>query len=293
MTNENRNELKSLIHGVPSGLLVDDSWLEREGHSPVLVNHCVRDGWLENPTQGVYRMPGGNLMWEQVVISLQSMMRIPVAVGGLTALQMNDFSENYVDSRELREVRLYGHDSLPDWVFKIPCEVRFIFHDARRLFPDQAPCQEPLDLHSGMEGMRNYVQNVMSKTGLRHRPWMENDWPIKVSTQERAVVEALDESSNPEAVSAAEIFIEGAHLFNTENMNGVLDRCANARVKKRFLTLARRHNHGWFEDIDTGANGSRNGGKQATAKLRKGARQDAHPLAVDAHPLAVVDEPKR
>ena len=265
MTNENK--LKSLIQGVPSGLLVDDAWLEREGYSPALVDGYARDGWLETPARGVYRMPCGKLKWEQVVISLQSLMRIPVAIGGLTALQMEKFSNNYVKPREMREVRLYGYDNFPQWVFNISCGVNFTFHDVRRLFPDSTPTLEPLDMHKGMGGIKNYARTTTDLTGLMQEPWEERSWPIAMSTPERAALEALDEPSDGQSVSAAETFINDGLQMCTERMNRLLGRCASAKVKKRFLSCARRHSEDWGAKIDVDVDNTRDSTKPVGAKI--------------------------
>lgn len=82
MTLQNDNKLNRLERAPPEGLLVDASWLERQGYYGSLRSHYVSEGWLEQAARGAFRRPRGSLSWEQVVISLQTLLNYPVSVGG-------------------------------------------------------------------------------------------------------------------------------------------------------------------------------------------------------------------
>ena len=82
MTERNSKKLNWLGQHLPEGLLVDAAWLSRHGYSTSLRTQYVAAGWLEQPARGVFRRPRGKLAWEQVVISLQTLLEFPVVVGG-------------------------------------------------------------------------------------------------------------------------------------------------------------------------------------------------------------------
>ena len=65
------NRLERLL---PEGLLVDAAWLTEHGYSTSLRSQYVAAGWLEQPTRRVYRRKRGSLSWQQVVISLQTLL---------------------------------------------------------------------------------------------------------------------------------------------------------------------------------------------------------------------------
>ena len=106
------------------------------GVSSGLRSYYVKSGWLEQPIRGVYRRPRGPLSWEQVVISLQTILgEKPLAVGGRTALALEGF-EHYL-SADVAAVHLYGPESPPSWLHKLKLPQRFVFHNSRRLFKAQ------------------------------------------------------------------------------------------------------------------------------------------------------------
>ncbi|WP_342587258.1 AbiEi antitoxin N-terminal domain-containing protein [Hoeflea olei] len=51
----------------------------------------VASGWLEQPARRVYRRPRGQLSWQQVVISLQTILDHRLAVGGRTGLELQGY----------------------------------------------------------------------------------------------------------------------------------------------------------------------------------------------------------
>src|SRR5690606_4337664 len=98
-----------------------------------LRNLYVHNGWLEQTARGVFRRKRGTISWQQVVISLQTILNYsPLIVGGRTALELHGFA-HYL-SPVMKEVHLYGPKAPPAWVEKLPLEQRFIYHNSRTLF---------------------------------------------------------------------------------------------------------------------------------------------------------------
>ena len=103
---EKAGKLNRLQRELPEGLVVTAAWLTARGYSHQLTRKYVAHGWLERPAQGVYRRPGGRLTWEQVVISLQTLLQFPVLVGGRSALDLQGFAHSL--QFNLQSVRLTG-----------------------------------------------------------------------------------------------------------------------------------------------------------------------------------------
>ena len=252
------NKLKSLIQGVPSGLLVDTAWLERRGYYCSLRNHYVSNGWLEQPARGVYRMPGGTLLWQQAAISLQSMMRFAGVVGGSTAMHLHGYT-HYIPFGDLPEAHLYGVGRPPGWLFNLPGDTRFIFHKTRRLFPDIPTVPEPLDLNAWKDGnakaqdMASGVDAEFMAASFTRKPWGVRDWPLVLSTPERAMLEIIEELPDRGSFDLVDKFIEGVVTIDTGHMNTLLRRCGSIKVKRLFLWFAKRHNFNWVESIDLDA----------------------------------------
>ena len=75
MAKQNQGKLNYLERILPEGLLVDAAWLGKRGYSTSLRSQYVSAGWLQQPARQVYRRPRGPLGWQQVVISLQTLLR--------------------------------------------------------------------------------------------------------------------------------------------------------------------------------------------------------------------------
>lgn len=74
MTKQTHGKLNQLERLLPEGLLVDAAWLSRHGYSTGLRSQYVAAGWLRQPVRRVYQRPRGPLGWQQVVVSLQTLL---------------------------------------------------------------------------------------------------------------------------------------------------------------------------------------------------------------------------
>ncbi len=256
MTEEKATKLNWLQHHLPEGLLAEAGWLEAKGYSSSLRHQYVTSGWLEQPAHGVYRRPTGRLaagpdegklLWEQVVISLQYLLDNPVIVGGRTALELQGFA-HYITSAGPREIHLYGQEKLPGWVSKLGLAARFVLH-TKTLFRD-----DPI-----IRGLGSVSVNVRAGTtvvtdpihgSLTHQPWGPSEWPLTLSTLERAVLELLDEVPQRETFHQADMLLEGLRTLSPRRLQKLLADCRSVKVKRLFLWFAERHNHAWLKHLD-------------------------------------------
>jgi transcriptional regulator with AbiEi antitoxin domain of type IV toxin-antitoxin system len=194
MAKRKKGKLNSLGHHLPEGLLVDAAWLSKKGYSTSLRSQYVAGGWLEQPARQVYRRPRGSLRWEQVVISLQTLLGYPLTVGGRTALEMQGYA-HYL-AHQTKEVHLYGPVRPPTWLNKLRLGVRFLYHNSEKLFGDENVLRATKDLApSAHPGCRTDPDSPHGR--LIVQPSGQWDWPLTLSTPERAVLELLDELPEP------------------------------------------------------------------------------------------------
>jgi hypothetical protein len=222
-------KLNRLQRELPEGLLADAAWLERHGYSSSLRSQYVRGGWLESPARRVYRRSRTPLTWQQVVISLQSVLDLPLAVGGRTALEQQGYA-HYL-SASVREVYLYGPKHPPTWLASLPLNVTFRWRNSLRLFPgtDEIPPDFGL---------------VSINPGSLIRP-------IHYSGKERAVLELLDELPEHESFHQADALMEGMSDLSPSRLQTLLEVCSSVKVKRLFLFFADRHDHAWRSRLDT------------------------------------------
>src|SRR6202048_3477639 len=98
---------------------------------------------------------------------------ISLSAGGPEALQAQGFS-HYLSATGPSTVHLYGTQPPPGWLAKLPLKEKFRFHRSQVLFKTLASAE---GLQAGT---------------LRHVPG-HSEWPLTMSTPERALLELLDD----------------------------------------------------------------------------------------------------
>ena len=242
-----KEKLNWLQHFLPEGLLADATWLEDHGYSGALRNKYVAHGWLDRVARGVYRRPPPQLpdgsaergvSWEGVVISLQTLLDAKFVVGGRTALELQGFA-HYLSSAPQREVHLYGTDKRPAWILKLNLESRFVLHNAKRLFPNDVVMDADKEANDVLV-RSSYVRQTRGK-------W---EWPLVVSSSERAILELLDEMPERETFHQADMLFEGLRNLSPRKLQPLLQACRSVKVKRLFLWFAERHRPPWLSALD-------------------------------------------
>lgn len=249
---QNQYKLNSLQRSLPEGLLVDSGWLERHRYSRSLRQKYVAHGWLDQVARGVYRRPvptvpadagHDSLRWQPVVISLQTLLGCPFTVGGRTALEIQGFG-HYLTSRDhQREIHLYGTGKPPGWVFKLELQSRFVFHNAEKLFKNEPD-------RGGHKKTGNDVSSDPMKSSYIQQPWGQWEWPLTISSPERAILELLDEVPERETFHQADVLMEGLRNLSPRRVQVLLVACRSIKVKRLFLWFAERHQHSWLKKLD-------------------------------------------
>ena len=169
-------------------------------------------------------------------------------MGGRTALELHGFA-HYPSSEGPREVHLYGDERAPRWLGKLPIATPFVFHNARKLFR-----AEPIA--AGLEGLKSAMavdgpsHQVQIHGSLTWRYFGDGDWPIVLSTPERAVLELLDELPGGETFHQVDMLMEGLVGLSPKRTSRLLGECRSVKVKRLLLWFAERHGHPWLERLD-------------------------------------------
>jgi len=257
MRDQKRSLLNRLQRLLPEGLLADAAWLTRMGYPSSLRSRYVGSGWLQPVARGVFRRPPHRpgledaetpLRWQHVVVSLQMVLERPVAVGGRTALELGGFA-HYVSRAGPGEIHLYGDEAPPGWLGKLAIETPFVFHNSRKLFREE-PISDGLDsLKAALAG------ELPSGSAPIHGSltWMQfgdGDWPMVLSTPERAILELLDQLPDRETFHQANMLMEGLVNLGPARVGRLLRECRSVKVKRLFLWFADRHGHAWHERLD-------------------------------------------
>jgi len=244
MAKQITKRLNWLDRHLPEGLLVDARWLTRHGYSTSLRTQYVAAGWLKQPARGVYCRSRGALSWQQAVISLQALLEYPLLVGGRTALEAQGFA-HYL-TQKLEEVHLYGPEAPPRWLGKANVGVRFIYHNDRKLFRTGLPSKALTHL----EGTTNKPAGDAQYADWLVQNWGQWDWPLALSTPERAILELLDELPARESFHQADMLMGGLATLSPRRLQKLLEDCHSVKVKRLFFYFADRHHHAWLKRLD-------------------------------------------
>ncbi|MDN2579232.1 type IV toxin-antitoxin system AbiEi family antitoxin [Aquibium sp. ELW1220] len=250
MDEQRTQRVNRLAHDLPEGLVVDGAWLEAKGYASNLRTYYTKTGWLDQPVRGVYRRPRGPLKWQQVVISLQTLLlerHGPLCVGGRTALAL-DGHAHYL-SPGIETVHLYGPKPPPSWVFKLPVDARFVYHSDKLFAGDHKS--------RGMTGLAWDIRNnsgrdlsTLQGGDFTTMSWGQWDWPLTLSSPERAMLELLDELPHRESFDQADKLMEGLSNLRPRHLQKLLADCRSVKVKRLFFFFADRHRHAWLKRLD-------------------------------------------
>ena len=254
MGEQRQEKLHWLQMHLPEGLPVDSAWLERQGYSRSLRSKYVAHGWLVQVARGVYRRPPAtlstpdadpSLRWEQVVISLQTLLDRPFTLGGRTALELAGFA-HYLSASGPREVHLYGTQAKPGWVARLKLETSFVFHKAGKLFGKfAAPTSWP-----AVGARQPDRERTLAQGSFLQQSWGQWNWPLILSSPERAILEMLDEVPQRETFHQVDMLMEGLVNLRPQRLHSLLTDCRNVKVKRLFLWFAERHHHAWLSKLD-------------------------------------------
>jgi hypothetical protein len=249
---QHQDKLNWLQRSLPEGLVADSAWLERHGYSRSLRQKYVAHGWLDPVARGVYRRPTPKLQadasheplrWQPVVISLQMLLGYPFTVGGRTALELQGFAHYLSSGGHQREIHLYGTGKPPGWVFKLGLQSQFIFHNAQRLFKSEPE-------RGSRKKTVNDAGSDLVKSSYIRQPWGQWEWPLTMSSPERAILELLDEVPERETFHQADVLMEGLRNLSPRRVHTLLVACRSVKVKRLFLWFAERHEHAWLKKVD-------------------------------------------
>lgn len=257
MKQQMEGKLNWLHHNLPEGLVVDAAWLERHGYRGDRRSRYTKAGWLNQVARGVYRRPPANLQgreedgqlrWQNVVISLQTLLEWPGAVGGRTALELQGFA-HYLPVHGPQDIHLYADKPLPNWMGKLTLDVRFVFHNAKKLFRND-PIVRGLSALS-VDLKTNEQRNTDPiHSGLTVYPWGDSKWPLTLSTPERAILELIDALPQNETFHQVDVLMEGLRTLSPRRLNKLLIDCRSVKVKRLFFWFAERHNFTWLEKLE-------------------------------------------
>lgn len=240
MSGDRSQKLKNLLDEVPSGFVVDTAWLTAQGISDSSIYDYERRGWLERVTRALYRRPfterdaaEAALDWRPYILSLQSIMKYDVHVGGTSALALFGHV-HYLPMTDKGALHLYG-EAYPTWLNRLPIKMRIVMHKRHPLFGESLLGIERRDQKSD--------QGTLQTIGAMR-------WPVVASSPERAILEAINELPSQESFDNIDKLFEGLLTLRPRRVSELLGVCRSIKVKRLFMVFADRHNPPWRKHLN-------------------------------------------
>lgn len=242
MSKQTRASANWLDQHLPEGLLVDAAWLAAHGYSTSLRTQYVAAGRLVRLAPRVYQRPRGEPTWQHVVISLQTLLGHDLAIGGRTALELHGLAHYLTQSTTV--VILHGPKPPPTWLAGLPGNVAYRYRNDARLFRTHRVSTAPHTLGPVTD------DRSLRTDGLVATAWGPWNWPLVMSSPERAILEFLDELPDAESFHQADMLMKGLSTLSPNRLQPLLIDCCNVKVKRLFFYFADRHQHAWLKRLD-------------------------------------------
>ncbi|MFZ2288422.1 MAG: type IV toxin-antitoxin system AbiEi family antitoxin domain-containing protein [Halopseudomonas yangmingensis] len=236
MSEHNSRKLNRLLASLGDSTLVTSRWLRQHGYASNLVARYVASGWLTSPARGVYLRAGGHVTWPAVIRALQDGERLAMHVGGRFALAWHGH-EHYLRLGSAPTVTLYGSDSLPGWVSKLPLGERFIGCG-------KGPFAFPVECHRDED-----KEGSLRDSGLERLSHESAANGLVFATPERAMLELCDAPVSAALIYEVDALMQGMANLRPKRLEYLLQHCTSIKAKRIFLALAERHAHDWLSHI--------------------------------------------
>ena len=88
---------------------------------------------------------------------------------------------------------------------------------------------------------------ITEVSGAAGEVWL---WPVRCSSPERAILEALDELPGSASFEHLDRIFEGLVSLRPEPLMTLLAACRSVKVRRLFFVFADRHGHSWRKYLD-------------------------------------------
>jgi len=115
-----REKLNQLYH-LQKGIVLQSSWLEKQGYSYELQQRYRKSKWLIPVGDGAYVRTGDKVGFEGAIYALQKQSNLSIHPGGTTA---------FFSGPRMTKLTLFGgaKEKLPKWFCRHDWEIKINFH---------------------------------------------------------------------------------------------------------------------------------------------------------------------
>lgn len=215
------SKINNLLRLMPSGVVLQASWLMRQGYSHDLQRRYRKSNWLQAIGAGAMIRAGDQVGYEGAVYALQKQSGLSIHPGGRTALFLLG-KAHYLELATKRIV-IFGSngEKPPTWFNNHDWGVTVDYYQTSFLPPN---------------------------TGLTEVEL--KNFSIKISSAARALMECLYLAPEEQELMECFELMEGLNNLSPKQVQTLLEQCQSVKVKRLFLYMAEKAGHSWFQYLD-------------------------------------------
>ncbi|SFO58481.1 transcriptional regulator with AbiEi antitoxin N-terminal domain [Chitinophaga sp. YR627] len=221
MSTEIERKINRLASLQPSGVVLQSSWLVKQGYSHDLQQRYKKSKWLKPIGIGAFIRMGEQVTYEGAIYALQRQTGSFIHPGGRTALSLLG-KAHYLELATKRIILFSAtKDNLPAWFKQYEWDCHIDYHETSFLPPDLG------------------LTEIETK-----------NFSIKISGAIRAMLECLYLApQNQELIECFEL-MEGLNNLPPRQVQTLLENCNSIKVNRLFLYMAEKAGHSWFNYLN-------------------------------------------
>ena len=221
MSTDVRSKINQLLNSQPSGIVMLSSWLTSQGYSHDLQQRYKKSNWLKSIGVGAIIRTNDQVGYEGAIYALQKQSHLTIHPGGRTALSL--LGKAHYLELSANKITLMGTlgEKLPIWFKKHSWGVKVNYYETSFLSSDIGFIEIEL-----------------------------KNFSIKVSGAARAMMECLYLAPQKQELVECFELMEGLNNLPPSQVQILLESCKSVKVKRLFLYLAEKADHGWFKHLD-------------------------------------------
>jgi hypothetical protein len=221
MSTDNSTKINHLLTTQPPGIVLQSSWLSKQGYSLDLQKRYRRGNWLTSIGTGAMIRTGDSVGYEGGVYALQNQSGLAIHPGGRTALSL--LGKAHYLELSTKKMLLFGNkgEQLPAWFKLHNWGPTIDYHSTSFLPPDIGIVEIEL-----------------------------KNFSIKVSGAVRAIMECLYLAPEKQELMECLELMEGLNNLRPSHVQGLLENCRSIKVKRLFLYFAEKAGHEWFKYLN-------------------------------------------
>lgn len=215
------SKINQLLSSQPPGVVLLSSWMVEKGYSHDLQQRYKKSSWLKSVGTGAFIRSNDKVGYEGAIYALQEQNGLTVHPGGRTALVF--LGKAHYLELSANQVVLFGSsgEKLPAWFKKNDWGVQVQYYETSFLPPELG----------------------LTKVDL-------SNFAIKVSGAPRAIMECLHLAPVKQELIECFQLMEGLNNLVPKQVQTLLENCQSVKVKRLFLYMAEKADHGWFKRLD-------------------------------------------